>query len=78
MVDDKERVRLVHAIRALANTLVLSHFLSFRFLVNVIDWTLEASIILFVLFVTTVIAVNIWVYYTFEKKPQNQTTANSH
>jgi len=67
MVDDKERDRLVHAIRVLANVLVLSLFLTFRFFVNVIEWTLDAGIIYFVLFVTALIAVNLWISYAFEK-----------
>ena len=78
MVDDKERDRLVHAIRALANALVLSMFLTVRFFVNVIEWTLDAYIIAFVLFVTTITAVNLWISYAFEKNSRNQTMANSH
>ena len=72
MVEDKERARLVHVIRALATGLVLTMFLSFRFSSNLIEWTLDATIILFVLFFTALIAVNIWIHYTFEKTSQNQ------
>ena len=72
MVDDKERNRLVNTIRALANGLVLGLFLTFRVFVNVIEWTLDAGIIFFVLFVTALIAVNLWISYAYSKKPQNQ------
>ena len=77
MVDDEERTRLVHIITALANVLVFSNFSLFRVVGNMLEWTLDVQIFWWVLFIFALIAVNVWVYYTCYKKPQDKARSAS-
>ena len=77
MVEEAERNRLVNVIRMLANLLVLTNFFTFRAYGNTGGWTLENQIIAYVIFAAVLIVVNIFVYYAFYKKPQNQARSAS-
>jgi len=77
MVDDKERQRLVSTIFLLADALVLSNFTAFHVLSDPNRLTLNVTIISWVIFVAVLIAVNIWLYYVYLKKPQNQARSAS-
>ena len=72
MVDDEERKRLVFTIFLLADGLVVSNFLGFHAFSDPNRLTLNVTIISWVIFVAVLIAVNIWLYYVYLKKPQNQ------
>ena len=77
MVDDKERQRLVSTIFLLADALVLSNFTAFHVLSDPNRLTLNVTIISWVIFVAVLIAVNIWLYYVYLKKPQNKARSAS-
>jgi hypothetical protein len=69
MVDD-ERKSLVNRIVSLANLLILSNFLMFRFASDPNRWTLNLTIISWIIFIAALISVNTWVYYSYYKKPK--------
>jgi hypothetical protein len=77
MVDYKERSRLVNQIFLLANVLVTSNFLMFRFASEPSRLTLEVTIFSWVVYIAVLIAVNIWLYNVYLKKPQNQASSVS-
>ena len=77
MVNDEERKRLVFTIFLLADGLVASNFLAFHFFSDPERLTLNVTIISWVIFVAVLIAVNIWLYYVYLKKPQNQARSAS-
>ena len=68
MLDD-ERKRLVNVIMALANILVSSNFLMFRFASDPNRWTLNLTIISWTAFIAALIGVNAWLYFSYYKKP---------
>jgi hypothetical protein len=72
VVDDKERSRLVFTIFLLADALVTSNFTALHVLSDPNMWTLELNIISWVFYIGILIAVNIWLYYAYLKKPQSQ------
>jgi hypothetical protein len=69
MADD-ERKRLVNKIVSLANLLILSNFLMFRFASDPNRWTLDLTIASWIIFITALISVNTWAYYSYYKKPK--------
>jgi hypothetical protein len=78
MVDDEERKRLVFTIFLLADALVASNFTAFHLSARALNiLTLNVTIISWVIFVAVLIAVNIWLYYVYLKKPQNQARSAS-
>jgi hypothetical protein len=77
MVDDEERKRLVFTIFLLADDLVVSNFLGFHAFSDPNRLTLNVTIISWVIFVAVLITVNIWLYYAYYKKPQNQARSAS-
>jgi uncharacterized BrkB/YihY/UPF0761 family membrane protein len=77
MVDDEERKRLVFTIFLLADALVASNFTAFHVLSDPERLTFNVTIISWVIFVAVLIAVNIWLYYVYLKKPQNQARSAS-
>ena len=77
MVDNKERNRLVFHITFLANFVVLSNFLMFRFASDPNRWSLALTIISWVIFVAALSTVNVWLYYLYYKKTLNQARSTS-
>jgi len=73
MVYDEERKRLVFIIFLLADALVVSNFLAFHAFSDPNRLTLNVNIFSWVIFVAVLIAVNIWLYNVYLKKPQNRT-----
>ena len=71
MVDDKERSRLVFTIFLLADALVTSNFIALHVLSDSSMWTLELNIISWLVYLGVLIAVNIWLYYVYLKKPKS-------
>jgi hypothetical protein len=69
MADD-ERKRLVNTIFYLVDLLILSNFLMFRFSSDPNIWTLNLTIISWIIFITALLSVNIWAYYSYYKKPK--------
>ena len=67
MFDD-ERRRLVNMILTLANLLVLSNFLMFRFASDPNRWSRTLTIITWAIFIAAIIAVNTWLYFSYYKK----------
>jgi hypothetical protein len=66
---DEERKRLVNMISTLANLLVLSNFLMFRFASDDPNrWTLSLTIITWTIFIAAKITVNTWLYFSYYKK----------
>jgi len=72
MVDDKERSRLVFTIFILADALVTSNFTALHVLSDPNMWTLEVNILSWLVYIGVLIAVNIWLYYVYLKKPRIQ------
>jgi len=67
-MHDNERKRLVNIILTLANLLVLSNFLMFRFASDPNRWTLNLTIISWTIFVVALVSVNAWLYFSYYKK----------
>ncbi len=72
MLDDGERKRLVSIIFLLADALVLSNFLAFHAFTDPKRLTLSVTIISWAIFIGALIGVNVWLYYVYLKKPENQ------
>ena len=67
---DAEKKRLVNTISRLANLLVVSNFLMFRFASDPNIWTLNLTMISVTIFVATLALVNVWLYYSYYEKPE--------
>jgi hypothetical protein len=67
MLDD-ERKRLVNRILTLANLLILSNFLMFRFASDPNRWTFDLTVISWTIFVVALVSVNAWLYFSYYKK----------
>jgi hypothetical protein len=65
---DEERKRLENMTSTLANLLVLSNFLMFRFASAPNRWTLSLTIITWTIFIAAKITVNTWLYFSYYKK----------
>lgn len=65
---DGERKRLVNMIMTLANLLVLSNFLMFRFASDPNKWTLNLTVISWTIFVAALVSVNTWLYFSYYKR----------
>ena len=72
MIGD-ERKRFVDMIFSLANLLILSNFLMFRFASDPNRWTLNLTIISWVVFIAALLPVNTWLYYSYYKKTKTDT-----
>jgi hypothetical protein len=71
MSEDAERKKLVFTIFFLADALIVTNFLGFQFFNDPKRLTLNVTIISWVIFVATLIAVNIWLYHVYYKWPHN-------
>ena len=67
---DAERKRLVNNISLLVTLLVLSNFLMFRFASDPNMWTPNLTIMSFTIFVAALALVNVWLYYSYYRKPR--------
>jgi hypothetical protein len=67
---DTEKKRLQNNISRLVNLLILSNFLMFRFASNQTIWTFNLTIISFVIFIAVLALANVWLYYTYYRKPK--------
>ncbi len=72
MIDD-ERKRLVNLILSLANMLILSNFLVIHSLADPKIWTLNLTIVYWIIFIVAVVSVNAWIYFSYYKKPKTDT-----
>ena len=78
MVNVDERNRLVNIVTLLADALILSNFLGFSFAVRSSGrLTLYVEIISWVIFIAALIAVNVWLYFVYYRKPRNQVRSES-
>jgi len=68
MADD-EKQRLVSKIVFLANLLVLSNFLSIRFVSDATRWTADFTVAAWIVFLAALVSVNVWLYYLYYRKP---------
>jgi hypothetical protein len=67
---DVEKKRLQNNISRLVNLLILSNFLMFRFASDPNIWTLNLTIISFIIFVAALATANVWLYNSYYKKPK--------
>jgi hypothetical protein len=67
---DAEKKRLVNNISRLVNLLVVSNFLMFRFASDPNIWTLNLTIVSWIIFVAVLLLANVWLYYSYYKKPK--------
>jgi membrane protein YdbS with pleckstrin-like domain len=67
-MTDAEKKRLQNNISHLVNLLILSNFLMFRFASDPNIWTLNLTIISFVIFIAALALANVWLYYTYYRK----------
>jgi hypothetical protein len=69
MLDSiRKEQKLVNTISILANLLVVSNFLMFRFASDSNRWTLNLTIISWTIFVAALVSVNAWLYFSYYKK----------
>jgi hypothetical protein len=69
-MSDTEKKRLQNNISRLVNLLILSNFLMFRFASDQTIWTFSLTIISFVIFIAALALANVWLYYTYYRKPK--------
>ncbi len=67
---DADKKRLVNNISRLVNLLVLSNFLMFRFASDPNMWTLNLTIVSWIIFVAALALANVWLYYSYYRKPK--------
>jgi hypothetical protein len=63
--------RLVNNITRLVNLLILTNFLSLRFASDPNIWNLNLTTISWTVFIAVLILANVWLYYSYYKKPKN-------
>jgi hypothetical protein len=74
----KERDRLALNISVLVDGLIFMNFSIFHVALRSANMvTLNVKIISWVIFIAALIAVNIWLYYVFYRKPKNQARSAS-
>ncbi len=69
-MEDADRERYVRMIFTLANLLVLSNFLMFRFATDPERLTSIVQIASWAIFAAVLIAVNSWLYFSYYRKPK--------
>ncbi len=69
-MEDPDRERYVRTIFTLANLLVLSNFLMFRFATDPERLTPIVQVATWAIFAAALIAVNIWLYFSYYRKPK--------
>ena len=69
-MEAADRERYVRTIFTLANLIVLTNFLMFRFATDPERLTYIVQIATWAMFVTALIAVNIWLYFSYYRKPK--------
>ncbi len=69
-MEDADRERYVRTIFTLANLVVLSNFLMFRFAADPERLTSIVQIATWAIFITALVAVNIWLYFSYYRKPK--------